>query len=70
MTVLRVRYHPHQQTIRTPTPGISGSNGNTQTEGRSSILNAASGSMTDGERKIFVWRRWYDIGPDGKEIEE
>jgi hypothetical protein len=26
--------------------------------------------MTDAERRIFAWRRWYGIGPDGRKVEE
>jgi hypothetical protein len=51
-------------------PGKSGSESNSQTERESSILNTAPGSMTDAEKRIFAWRRWYGIGPDGREVEE
>ena len=51
-------------------PGKSGSESNSQTEGESSVLNTAPGSMTDSQKRIFAWRRWHGIGLGGQEIEE
>lgn len=46
------------------------SNGYSQSERETSILTTPPGQMTNSEKRVFAWRRWYGIGPEGREIDE